>query len=381
MTPYYKRLLDLQSNLKNKSVFLLGPRQTGKSSLIKRQLPDLRVIDLLESETRLTLQHSPERLRQWLANEEGSTIVIDEIQLVPELLSEVHLLIEKQNLKFLLTGSSARKLKKGSFNLLGGRARVVNCFPLVSQELGKDFNLLKALSWGTIPSIVNSDNPKADLSSYLTTYLEDEISREALTRNIPAFSRFLQVAALSNAQIINYAKTASDCQVSSSTVQEYYQILRDTLVGEDLAVWQKGHKRKTSRTAKFYLFDIGVVRALCENRALEPQGTDFGQALESFIWQELRAYSSYKNLAKLYYWRTQAGTEVDFILDNQVAIEVKATRNVRKSDCKGLAALMEEGEKMKSIIVCQESKKRTLGSIECYPVEEFLKELWEGRIV
>jgi uncharacterized protein len=247
----YNRIINLQNILQAKSVFLLGPRQTGKTTLIREQLANHTVIDLLKSEIFLLYQRRPNAIRD-LDFKTNSIVVIDEVQRIPELLNEVHYLIEEEGLRFLLTGSSARKLRKRGVNLLGGRARNYSLFPLTSYELGADFSIERCLERGTLPTHYLSDNPKLDLSAYVENYLRLEIASEAVTRNLPAFNRFLEIAALSNTKIVNYAKIANDAQIAPSTAQEYFAILVDTLMGSYLPAWKSSVKRKASATSKFY---------------------------------------------------------------------------------------------------------------------------------
>ena len=241
--PTIERLVDLNALLAQKSHFLLGPRQTGKTFLIRHKLENARVYDLLDSEIYLTLSRHPRRISEEIqANDR--IVVIDEIQRLPELLNEVHRLIEARGIRFLLTGSSARKLRRGGINLLGGRARTKYLHPLTYKELNRRFDLLKAIERGLIPSIYFSDNPRADLQAYAGSYLQQEILAEGATRNVPAFSRFLHVAALCNATIVNFTNVANDAQVARTTVYEYFEILKDTLLLYELPAWRKSKKRK-----------------------------------------------------------------------------------------------------------------------------------------
>lgn len=374
----YNRIIDLPKLLKSKSVFLLGPRQTGKTTLIRQQLPTATVVDLLKSEVFLQYQRQPQTIRT-LALESKSIVVVDEIQRVPEILNEVHYLIEEKDIRFLLTGSSARKLRKQGVNLLGGRARNHALFPLTSYELGVDFSLAKALHRGTLPSLYLSDDSQLDLSAYVENYLRLEIASEALTRNIPAFSRFLEVAALSNGKVINYAKIANDSQIAPSTAQEYFTILQDTLMGTSLPAWKEGIKRKPSTTAKFYFFDVGVVNAILQRWNISPHSSDFGELLEAFIFNELNAFTNYNRLSPLSHWRSLQRDEVDFIFDNRIAIEVKAKKQISKKELRGLKKLQEEKAHDRFLLVCQALSKEKRNDIEIWPVTEFLRALWDGE--
>lgn len=372
---FIPRKINLLETLKQKSCFLFGPRQTGKSYLIQHTLQQFRVYNLLDSEIYVTLSRSPKRLEQELRPKE-KIIIIDEIQKLPHLLDEIHLIIEKYKIHFLLTGSSARKLRHKGVNLLGGRARSKELHPFTFIELKQKFNLLRALNNGLIPSIYFSDEPDEDLEAYTGTYLREEIAAEGLTRNIPAFSRFLQVAAACNGQMINYSNIASDAQVPSSTVQEYFQILRDTLIAFDVPAWKKTIKRKPITTSKFYFFDGGVVRYLQNCSLIKEKSPQIGPAFETYIAHELKSYVDYNNWGKLYYWRSKSGFEVDFILGDNTAIEVKAKEHIDARDLKGLRALQEEKKLKNYVVVCLEKRSRVVNGIQILPWKDFLHHLW-----
>lgn len=375
------RSLDLTAASAQRSLFLLGPRQTGKSTLVSNQLAGAQLINLLETDTHLALQQAPQRLREW-CTERGALVVIDEIQKLPQLLDEVQLLIEERKQRFVLTGSSARKLRSGGVNLLGGRARSLHLHPLSIHELGDRFDLLRALHHGLLPSIYLGDEPDLDLQAYVGTYLREEIAHEALTRNVPAFARFLEVAALCNAQQINYTKIAADAQVARTTVQEYFQILRDTLLGWDVPAWQRTKKRKAATTSKFWFFDVGVVRKLRGTTRLQSPSPEFGLAFEAWVGQELKTWCDYRGGgAELCYWRSRHGQEVDFVLANEVAIEVKASANVTERQLGGLVALREEGLLRRYVLVCQEARRREVDGISIVPWREFMAELWAGTLL
>jgi len=376
---YIDRIIDLKSILQKKSCFLFGPRQTGKTSLIRHTLSEYRVYDLLDSDVFLKLSRSPKRLEQELVENE-KIIIIDEIQKLPFLLDEIHRIIEDYGVHFLLTGSSARKLRRGGVNLLGGRARSRSFHPLVFLELGNRFDLLRALNCGLIPSIYFSDEPREDLQSYAGIYLKEEIAAEGLTRNIRAFSRFLEVAALSNGTLINYANIANDSQVPSSTIQEYFQILKDTLVAFEVPAWKKTIKRKPISTSKFYFFDIGVVRFLQHRSILYEGSPEMGEAFETYMAHELRAYIDYtKKVDQLYYWRSKSGFEVDFVLDDFLAVEVKAKAVISERDLKGLKALNEEKQIKHLVLASLESTARIIDNIHILPWDEFIQMLWDHR--
>jgi len=371
------RYLDLKGLLEKRSFFLLGPRQTGKTTLIQHVLPDIRFYDLLDSANYLALSRNPGRL----AEEIGSSVkrvVIDEIQRLPSLLNEVQRLIETHDVKFLLTGSSARKLRRGGINLLGGRARVKYLHPLTYRELGDKFVLNHAMQRGLLPSIYFSDDPRADLESYAGLYLQQEIMAEGATRNIPAFSRFLKIAAHNNGGIVNFTNIASDAQVARTTVYEYYEILKDTLILRELPPWRKTVKRKPLASSKYYFFDVGVVSAL-QGRPFLPGTPEFGEAFETFIMHELSCWSDYASGELLSFWRSKSGFEVDFIIGDHTAIEVKAKENVSSQDIKSLRALREENKLKHFLCVCMEKRGREVDGIKILPYTEFLASLWEGR--
>lgn len=375
---YIPRLLDIKTILQHKSLFLFGARQTGKTSLIQHTLAGYRVYDLLDSNIYLSLSRDPGRLEQEIRPGE-TAIIIDEIQKLPILLDEVHRLIEARGIHFLMTGSSARKLRRGGVNLLGGRARSRHLHPFIYMELKSRFDLLKALNRGLIPSIYFSDSPEEDLKSYAGDYLKEEIAAEALTRNIPAFSRFLQVSALCNGLLINYANIASDAQIPASTVQDYFQILRDTLIGFDLPPWKRSRKRKAITTSKFYFFDGGVVRYLQNRAEIRDKSPEFGEAFETYMAHELKAFVDFKGAGELCYWRSKSGYEVDFIIDDSVAIEVKAKSNVSARELRGISALKEEHMIRHYVVASLEQRPRTVDGIEILPWNEFLTRLWSGE--
>jgi predicted AAA+ superfamily ATPase len=377
---YIDRELKLLNILRNRSCFLFGPRQTGKTSLIQNTLSGYRVYNLLKTDVFLRLSRAPERIRQEVTDEER-IVIIDEIQKLPVLLDEVHFLIEEKKIHFLLTGSSARKLRGRGVNLLGGRARTRRMHPFIRKELNKEFDLLKALDIGLIPSIYFSDSPVEDLEAYCGNYLKEEIAAEAIVRNIPAFSRFLTVAGLCNGRMINYSNIGRDAEVPKSTVQEYFQILRDTLVGDDLPAWRKTLRRKPVSTSKFYFFDIGVARFLQNRRGLKRGSPEFGEAFEAYMYHEIRSYCDYRGDSDLEYWRSTSGFEVDFILNNRTAVEVKAKANITSQDYKGLRSLKEEALLENYILVSLEDTARKVEDILILPWEMFLKNLWQDEYV
>lgn len=372
--PFIPRILDLKSLLEQKSHFLLGPRQTGKTFWIRYCLPNVLFYDLLDTSTFLALSQNPGQIEQELRTQD-TTVVIDEIQRLPELLNEVQRLIENRKTHFLLTGSSARKLRRGGVNLLGGRARTKYLHPLTFSELGSSFNLGQVIERGTLPSIYFSGDPKADLDAYTGSYLQQEIIAEGTTRNIPAFSRFLKVAALCNSQIVNFTNLANDAQVPRTTVYEYFEILKDTLILHELPAWKKSRKRKPIVSSKYYFFDIGVVGHL-QGRAFAPGTSEFGEAFETYLFHELLSYRDYKSGEDLHFWKSTTGLAVDFILGDHTAIEVKAKAIISPNDIKSLTALSEEKQFKHYLCVSLEKRTRTVGPISILPYQEFLKNLW-----
>jgi len=372
--PHIERILDLGVLLEGKSHFLLGPRQTGKTTLIRHTLPDVPAYDLLDSSVFLELSRNPGRLAEEL-RDDTRIVAIDEIQRLPELLNEVHRLIEMRGIRFLLTGSSARRLRGGEVNLLGGRARTKYLHPLTHHELGDHFDLVRAIRRGTIPSIYFSADPEADLYAYAGTYLQQEVVAEGATRNIPAFSRFLHVAALCNGTIVNFTNVGNDAQVPRTTVYEYFEILRDTLVLFELPAWRRSMKRKPLVSSRYYFFDVGVVSAL-QGRDLRPGTPEFGQGFETYLMHELTSYVDYRSGESLSHWRSASGYEVDFIIGDHTAIQAKAKGNLSAVDLKPLQKLVEEKKLKRHLCVCLESRARTVGDITVLPYGEFLAALW-----
>lgn len=377
-----ERILNIKQLLEKKSHFLFGPRATGKSSLVKHHLADQAlIIDLLHSETYMRLAENPSQLESMLELNQHPYVVIDEIQRVPELLNEVHRLIENKQIRFLLTGSSARKLKRHGVNLLAGRARQAELYPLTYHEL-PHFNLEHYLQYGGLPMIALSDEPHEDLDAYVHTYLEEEIKAEALVQKLPAFSRFLQLSALTSGATLNFTSIASDTGVSNVTLREYYQILEDTFLGFLVLPWQHAIKRKTTSTARFYYFDTGVKNKLARINTIPEQTDLFGQAFEHFIAMELRAYISYtRKKLPLRFWRTINGHEVDFIIGDKAAIEVKAARKISAKHLKGLKYLMEEKKIERYYLISQDPFISKQEGIYVLPWEIFIKRLWDGDII
>ena len=378
----YKRSLPLLDIIKRKSLFLFGARQTGKSTLLKTLFPHAKYYDLLAANTFRELNINPELIRQRLTDHD-KIIIIDEVQKLPSLLDEAHLLIERnKDLRFILTGSSARKLYRKGVNLLAGRAWRYNLFPLTSFEVGID-RAFELITKGGLPTVLDSPSPKREIDEYVGSYLSDEIKAEGLARSIENFSRFLVTAVTCNSEQLNFTSIANDAQVPSRTVSEYFRVLEDTLIGNVLEPFKKTVKRKPVSMAKFYFFDVGVANGLAKMSEFE-QGSDYyGKALEHFIFTEIRSYLSYKEKdIPLTYWRSQSKLEVDFVIGDSIGIEVKSTMHVSPQDCNGLIAFSEEVRLKHKIIVCNEKEARKLeNGIQILPVETFLKMLWDDEIV
>jgi len=380
------RILDLELP-ERQSAFLWGPRKTGKSTYLKSTFPESLLFDFLKTDLLFEFSKRPSLLREQLLAKGEDTlrhpIILDEVQKVPDLLNEVHWLIENKELRFILCGSSARKLKRGKANLLGGRAWRYEMFPLVSPELG-EVELLKVLNRGLIPIHYLSNNYRKSLKAYVRDYMKEEVFDEGLTRNIPAFSRFFDAMGYSHGELTNYSNIARDCGVDSKTVKEYYQILVDTLMGRFVTPFKKRQSRQViGRAPKFYLFDVGVAGTLVNRHIAEPRGEMFGRSLEHFIFMELVAYRSLSELDyEINFWRTKTGLEVDFVLgDGEIAIEVKGTSRVDSRDLRGLSAFADEFSPKQAIVVCSEKHERVLGPIRIMPWATFLKKLWDGSVI
>ena len=379
-----ERILDLKALLKKKSFFLFGPRQVGKSYLIQKQLKSSAlIINLLDSELNYRLQQDPSYLKALINNRKKNQkyVVIDEIQKIPELLNTVHLLIEEKNLHFLLTGSSFRKLKRKNVNLLAGRAWNAELFPLVHTEI-PDFSLKKKLLYGSLPYVYLSKEPWEELKAYVSNYLMLEVQTEGLARNLPNFHSFLKGSALSNTQILNFSKIGNDYGLSASSVRDYYGVLQDLLLGFMVQPWRRSHKRKAISKSKFYFFDIGLVHALCGTRALNEHSDLYGRSFEHFIASEIKAYLSYfRKDEPLCFWKSTYGHEVDFIIGDHSAIEVKSSKRISKAHMKTLKILSEEQTFKNLFLVSQDNISANFDGIVSLHWELFLKKLWTGKII
>lgn len=379
----YKRILDFE-NLGRNTCFLWGPRQTGKSTLLRQQFPDALVFDFLLSGTIERLTAAPDIFRQECLQHKstGRPIVVDEVQRLPNFLNDIQWLIVNEGMHFILCGSSARKVKRGAGNLLGGRALRYELFPLVSAEIPR-FDLLKALNNGLLPTHYRAAEARPHLESYVGEYLKEEIFAEALVRSVPAFHRFLEAAAFSNGEMVNNQNIASECGVSGPTVKQYFQILEDTLLGRFIEVYRRRPKRRVIQSPKFYFFDVGVANYLLRRGRIEEKSEAFGKAFEHFIYQEVAAHTRYSRLQyPVATWRTASQLEVDFILgEAEVAVEVKGTDLVRPHHAKGIRAFSEEYKTRRRIIVSLDTRPRKMGDIEVLPWKEFLDQLWGGHLI
>ena len=380
------RILDIALPSR-RSAFLWGPRGTGKSTYLRSAFPDSITLDLLQTDLMLDLARRPALLRErLLATPPGrlrSPVILDEVQKVPQVLDEVHWLIENRGLRFILCGSSARKLKRSGVNLLGGRAWRYAMHPLVSVEIG-DVDLLQALNRGLVPSHYLDPEYERSLRAYVVDYLKEEVFEEGLTRNVAAFSRFFDAVGYSHGDLTRYSNIARDCGADSKTVKEYYQILVDTLLGTFVEPWKKRQERQViGKAPKFYLFDVGVAGALVRRRVQEERGEAFGRALEHFVLMEILAHRSYRELSYgIHFWRTKSGLEVDFVLgDGEVAIEVKGASRVDPWDLRSLRAFAEDNRPRRALLVCNEREPRVVEGIEVLPWRDFLSRLWGGGIL
>ncbi len=368
--------------------FLWGPRQAGKSTLLKQHYPDSVWVDLLKADEFRRYASSPERLREELeaaGPDPSRQVVIDEIQKVPALLNEVHWLIENRDLRFAMCGSSARNVRRGAANLLGGRALRYELRGLTAGEIGEDFNLDRLLNHGYLPSIYESGQPRHRLDAYIADYLREEVAAEGLVRNLPAFSDFLDTAALSDGDPVNHSNIARECGVSAPTVKAYFSILTDTLLARWLPRWRKRAKRRLAGAPKFYFDDVGVVNRLARRGELLRGSDSYGKAFENWIFHELSAFVAYRELdEQLTYWRLPSGIEVDFIVgEMRLAIEAKATAKITGQHLKGLRTLAEEHPGIdRRFVVCLESRPRcTSDKIDIIGAEDFALKLWRGDLL
>jgi uncharacterized protein len=378
----YLRKLSLDDE-NNDSVFLWGARQVGKTTLLEQSYPHVRYYDLLKANEFERFIRRPSLLSEELdLMKEGDLVIIDEIQKVPQLLDEIHALIHKKKIRFILSGSNPRKLIRSGANLLGGRALKKVLYPLVSSEI-PDFDLIKAVNNGLIPRHYMINNPWERFRAYIGVYLNEEIREEALSRKLKSFSRFLEVAAISNGEMIVYKNIAQDCGIDHRTVKDYFEILNDTLVGYLIPGFTATIKRRAIQSPKFYFFDVGIANYLLNRKNMLPGTEIFGHSFEHLIIQELIAWLGYSQSAEnITYWRTSSGYEVDAIIGNgRVAIEIKSTDEVKSRHLKGLQAFKEEFSQARAIIVSLDKYPRVMNDVEIMPAEQFLKALWNSEII
>ncbi|MCX6327851.1 MAG: DUF4143 domain-containing protein [Bacteroidia bacterium] len=378
----YIRKLSLEDE-NNDSVFLWGARQVGKTTLLEQLYPQARYYDLLQAREFERFLRRPSLLSEELESmNEGDLVIIDEIQKVPQLLDEIHALIHKKKIRFILCGSSPRKLIRSKANLLGGRALKKILFPLVSSEI-PDFNLIKAVNNGLIPRHYMINNPWERFGAYIGVYLNEEIREEALSRNLKSFSRFLEVAAMSNGEMIVYKNIAQDCGIDHRTVKDYFEILNDSMIGYLIPGFTATLKRRAIQSPKFYFFDVGIANYLLNRKNIHPGTEIFGHSFEHFVIQELIAYLGYTQSSEnITYWRTSSGYEVDVIIGNgRIAIEIKSTDEVKSRHLKGLKAFKEDFLHARTIIVSLDKYPRVMNGVEIIPAEHFLKALWNSEII
>ena len=370
------------------SAFLLGARQTGKSTLLRERFESAPYFDLLDFDLRFRLSARPSRLGEELAHRQAETlnvpVIIDEIQKVPALLDEVHWLIETRGISFVLCGSSAAKLKKAGVNLLGGRAWRFELFPLTYAEV-PGFDLLQAMNRGLLPAVYTNRQYRRSLSAYTRDYLAQEVMSEGLTRNVEAFTRFFEALKFCHGELLNYAAIARDCGVTAKTVRTYFEILADTLIAHLIYPFRpfrhKAGRQSIIAAPKFYLFDLGVANQVCKRSLTDTSGAEFGKAFEHFLFLEIIAARSYQEKDHaIEYWRTKSGLEVDFVLGGgEVAVEAKT--RVRTNDLRPMRAFVEEFAPKRAIIVCAESDMRIVDGIEIMPYGHFLELLHGGDLL
>ncbi|MGE3609957.1 MAG: ATP-binding protein [Bacteriovoracaceae bacterium] len=382
---FIKRYLDLKKHLEKKSVLLLGPRRTGKSSFIQQQVKPDVYFNLLETETFSKFAYDPGLLKKLIGKNGHRIVCIDEIQKLPTLMDEVHSLIESdKNLRFVLTGSSAKKLKKSHTSLMAGRARQLNFLPFNYQEVkNHHFDLKKFLLYGGLPDAYLSSDPWEELKDYAGMYLTEEIQASAFVRKIENYARFLEFAALSSGQLLNFESLANDAFIPARTIKDYYQLLEETMIGYNLHSFRKKGSRKEVSTSKFYFFDNGVLNAFVKRKSLTEKTKEYGDLFEHFIFLELKAYQLLNRADwELEFWRTHTQDEVDFILGKgEVIIEVKATSNPKLEHFVGLKKFAKDHKCKRSILVCQAKEKSIEGNIQIYPWRYFLEELWSGDLI
>lgn len=364
---------------KGKSFFLFGPRGTGKTTWLKKTFPDDIYIDLLEAEVFNQLTANPQRIENFIPLNYKGWVILDEVQRVPELLNEIHRLIESKKIKFILTGSGARKLRHNGINLLAGRALTYRLYPLTTMELGKSFDLQAALQFGHLPSVFNESNRRKYLQSYVMTYLQQEIQQEGLTRNLSAFSRFMETASFSQGAVLNISEVAREAGVHVKVAENYFSILEDLMIAYRLPVFAKKAKRRLVRHSKFYFFDVGVYKTIRPKGPFDAPEEIDGAALETLILQECKAINEYLNFGyEIFFWRTAEKQEVDFVLYGKngiKAIEIKRKSSINSKDLSGLKAFMKDYPKTSAYILYGGKRVMRDGKIQIIPIESFLRNI------
>ncbi len=383
---YIRRALDIENQLEESSLFLFGPRMTGKTSYIENELQKKAIVSItfLDGDTLDAFRRNPVLLRSMLGGRTEGFVIVDEVQLFPPVLLDIQHIMTHSNIQFLLTGSSARKLKKSGSNLLGGRAGIVSMHPFVWKEIrDRDSDLDSIFATGMLPKAFISKSYQTQLRNYVRGYLDNEIAAEGERRDLAVFSSFLSFAASENTELLNFSNVSRDIGMSADTIKEWYQILVDTFIGYYLRPYRKGSKRIPVNTSKFYFFDIGVARTVARMPVPSETMTEYGKMFENYIFMELKAYIDYGMTDdELYFWRTREGYEVDFVIENKVAIEVKTSKNITGKELKGLKEFMKENAVNDYIIVCRELFERTTDDgIRIMPWKLFLDSLWNGSII
>jgi predicted AAA+ superfamily ATPase len=371
----YKRMLKISSSTK-KSFFLFGPRGTGKTSWVKSTFPNAVYFDCLDAKVYTELLSDPKRINNYIPKNFDNWIIIDEVQKIPEILNEVHRLIENKHYRFILTGSSARKLRRKGVNLLAGRALIRSMHPFTAIELGNDFDLQRALRFGQLPAIVSEPDPQDFLKTYTSIYLKEEILQEGLTRDLGAFVRFLEMASFSQGSLLNMSEIAREANIRQKTIVDYFEILNDLLLAYKVPIFTKRAKRRLVSHPKFYYFDVGVYLSIRPKGILDTFSELNGIAMETLFFQELMAINDYLQLDyKLYYWRTSYGTEVDFIAygeKNLLAFEVKSKIRINSKDLKGLNAFKKDYPMAKCYMIHLGNQREYHKDIMVIPIQEAL---------
>ena len=383
---YIRRALEIGRLLEESSLFLFGPRMTGKTAYIENELQKKAILSItfLDGDTLDAFRRNPVLLRSMLNGRTEGLVIVDEVQLFPPVLLDIQHIMTHSDIHFLLTGSSARKLKRSGSNLLGGRAGIVPMHPLVWKEIrDRNPDLDCIFATGMLPKAFTAKSYQTQLRNYVRGYLDNEIAAEGERRDLGVFSNFLTIAASENTELVNYTNVSRDIGMSADTIKGWYQILVDTFIGYYLRPYRKGLKRIPVNTSKFYFFDVGVARAAARMPVPSETMTEYGKMFENYIFMELKAYIDYRMTDdELYFWRTREGYEVDFVVENKVAIEVKTSKNISNRELRGIRAFRDENAVKDYIIVCRELFERTTeDGIRIMPWKVFLDKLWNNEIV